>query len=128
MDHVTDTHSIVWYFTDDPRLSRHALEVFEKTIREEVIIIPIVVLAEIMYISNKGKITLTFDETLQKINSYENFIVAPLDLEILKVAEKIKLNLEMHDKLIVATTLYYNASLITRDPLITKSGACTTIW
>lgn len=128
MDHVTDTHSIVWYFTDDPRLSRHALEVFEKTIREEVIIIPIVVLAEIMYISNKGKITLTFDETLQKINSYENFIVAPLDLEILKVAEKIKLNLEMHDKLIVATTLYYNASLITRDPLITKSGTCTTIW
>jgi predicted nucleic acid-binding protein len=54
MDYVTDTHPIVWYFTDDPRLSRHALEVFEKTIREEVIIIPIIVLAEIMYISNKG--------------------------------------------------------------------------
>ena len=128
MDYITDTHSIVWYFTEDPRLSRHALKVFEKTVREEVIIIPVVVLAEIMYISNKGKITLTFNETLQKINSYENFIVAPLDLEILKVAEKIKLNLEMHDKLIVATTLYYNASLITRDPLITKSGICTTIW
>jgi len=128
MDHVTDTHSIVWYFTDDPRLSRRALEVFEKTIKEGAIIIPTVVLAEIMYIAGKGKITLTFDETLQKIDSYENFIVAALDLEILKVAEKIKLNLEMHDKLIAATTLYYNASLITRDPLITKSGACTTIW
>ena len=128
MDHVTDTHSIVWYFTDDPRLSRRALEVFEKTIKEGAIIIPTVVLAEIMYIADKGKITLTFDETLQKIGSYENFIVAALDLEILKVAEKIKLNLEMHDKLIAATTLYYNASLITRDPLITKSGVCTTIW
>ena len=128
MDHITDTHSIVWYFTDDPRLSRRALEVFEKTIKEGAIIIPTVVLAEIMYIAGKGKITLTFVETLQKIDSYENFIVAALDLEILKVAEKIKLNLEMHDKLIAATTLYYNASLITRDPLITKSGACTTIW
>jgi PIN domain nuclease of toxin-antitoxin system len=128
MDHVTDTHSIVWYFTDDPRLSRRALEVFEKTIKEGAIIIPAVVLAEIMYIAGKGKITLTFDETLQKIDSYENFSVAALDLEILKVAEKIKLNLEMHDKLIAATTLYYNASLITRDPLITKSGVCTTIW
>ena len=128
MDHVTDTHSIVWYFTDDPRLSRCALEVFEKTIKEGAIIIPTVVLAEIIYIAGKGKITLTFDETLQKIDSYENFIVAALDLEILKVAEKIKLNLEMHDKLIAATALYYNASLITRDPLITKSGACTTIW
>jgi len=128
MDYVTDTHSIVWYFTDDPRLSRRALEVFEKTIKEGAIIIPTVVLAEIMYIAGKGKITLTFDETLQKIDSYENFSVAALDLEILKVAEKIKLNLEMHDKLIAATTLYYNASLITRDPLITKSGVCTTIW
>jgi predicted nucleic acid-binding protein len=128
MDHVTDTHSIVWYFTDDPRLSRRALEVYEKTIKEGAIIIPTVVLAEIMYIAGKGKITLTFVETLQKIDSYENFIVPALDLEILKVAEKIKLNLEMHDKLIAATTLYYNASLITRDPLITKSGACTTIW
>ena len=128
MDHVTDTHSIVWYFTDDPRLSRRALEVFEKTIKEGAIIIPTVVLAEIMYIAGKGKITLTFDETLQKIDSYENFIVAALDLEILKVAEKIKVDLEMHDKLIAATALYYNASLITRDPLITKSGACTTIW
>jgi len=41
MNYVTDTHSIVWYFTDDPRLSRRALDVFEKTIREGVIIIPI---------------------------------------------------------------------------------------
>ena len=128
MDHVTDTHSIVWYFTDDTRLSRRALDVFEKTIREGVIIIPTVVLAEIMYIAGKGKITLTFDETLQKIDSYENFIVAALDVKILKVAEKIKVNLEMHDKLIAATALYDNASLITRDPLIIKSGACTTIW
>ena len=128
MDHVIDTHSIVWYFTDDTRLSRRALDVFEKTIREGVIIIPTVVLAEIMYIAGKGKITLTFDETLQKIDSYENFIVAALDVKILKVAEKIKVNLEMHDKLIAATALYDNASLITRDPLIIKSGACTTIW
>jgi PIN domain nuclease of toxin-antitoxin system len=128
MDHVTDTHSIVWYFTDDARLSRRALEAFEKTIKEGAIIIPAMVLAEIMYVAGKGKITLTFDETLQKINSYENFIVAALDLEILKEAEKIKAGLEMHDRLIVATTLYYKASLITRDPLITKSGACTTIW
>jgi PIN domain nuclease of toxin-antitoxin system len=128
MDYVTDTHSIVWYFTDDPRLSRRALEVFEKTTREGVIIIPTVVLAEILYIAGKGKITLTLDETLQKIDSYENFIVAALDVQILKVAEKIKVDLEMHDKLIAATALYYNASLITRDPSITKSGACTTIW
>lgn len=128
MDHVTDTHSIVWYFTDDPHLSARALEAFEKTIKEGAIIIPTVVLAEIMYIAGKGKITLTFDKTLQKIDSYENFIVASLDVHILRVAEKIRINLEIHDKLIAATTLYYNASLITKDPLITKSGVCKVTW
>ncbi len=128
MDYVTDTHSIVWYFTDDSRLSARALEAIENTIKEGSIIIPTVVLAEIMYIASRGKITLTFDETLQKIHSYQNFFVAPLDIEILKVADKIKVDLEMHDKLIAATAIYYNASLITKDPSITKSEVCSVIW
>jgi PIN domain nuclease of toxin-antitoxin system len=72
MDHVTDTHSIVWYFTDDTRLSRRALDVFEKTIREGVIIIPTVVLAEIMYIAGKGKITLTVTPQLLVVNALGN--------------------------------------------------------
>ncbi|MGQ9638775.1 MAG: PIN domain-containing protein [Thermodesulfobacteriota bacterium] len=55
MDYVTDTHSLVWYFTEDPRLSKQALEAFEETDREGVIIIPAVVLAEIMFIAKKGK-------------------------------------------------------------------------
>ena len=60
MDYVTDTHSILWYFTQDPRLSKRALEEFEGTVREGFIIIPAVVLAEIMFIAKKGRITLTF--------------------------------------------------------------------
>jgi PIN domain nuclease of toxin-antitoxin system len=100
MDYVTDTHSIVWYFTEDPRLSKKALEAFESTIKEGVIIIPTVVLAEIMFISKKGKITLTFKETLKKIEEYENFDIAPLDVDILKVADRIEADLEMHDRLV----------------------------
>ena len=53
MDYVTDTHSILWYFTEDPRLSKRSLEVFEGTVREGFIIIPVVVLAEIMFIAKK---------------------------------------------------------------------------
>jgi len=128
MDYVTDTHSLVWYFTEDTRLSNKALKVFEETIKEGVIIIPSVVLAEIMFIVKKGKITLTFEETLKKIEEYENFDIAPLDIDILKVAEKIEADLEMHDKLIVATALCFNATLITKDRLITDTGLCKTVW
>ena len=56
MNYVTDTHSLVWYFTDD------------------------------------------------------------------------EADLEMHDKLIVATAICYDAALITRDEQITKSKTVKTVW
>jgi PIN domain nuclease of toxin-antitoxin system len=128
MDYVTDTHSLVWYFSDDSRLSKKALGVFEQTKQEGLIVVPSVVLAEIMFIAKKGKITLTFEESLNKIEEYENFDIAPLDADLLRVANNIEADMEMHDKLIVATALYFNAILITRDKLITDSGICSTIW
>ena len=67
MDYVTDTHSLVWYFTEDPRLSKKALEAFERTVEKNVIIVPTIVLAEIMFISKKGDVNITFEETLKKL-------------------------------------------------------------
>ncbi|HEC67543.1 MAG TPA: hypothetical protein ENI35_01815 [Candidatus Desulfofervidus auxilii] len=81
-----------------------------------------------MFISKKGKVTLTFEETLEKIEKYENFYIAPLDLDILKVADKIELDMEMHDKLIVATALCFGTTLITKDKLIRESGIVPTTW
>ena len=81
-----------------------------------------------MFIAKKGKITLTFEETLNKIEEYENFDLAPLNADILRVADKIEVDMEMHDRLIVATTLYFDATLITKDRLIRDTGICSTIW
>jgi PIN domain nuclease of toxin-antitoxin system len=128
MDFITDTHSLVWYFTEDPRLSKNAFEAFEGTIKEGTVVVPAVVLAEIMYIAKRGRITLTFEETLKKIEEYENFSVAPLDTDILKTADRIETDMEMHDKLIVATALYYEAKLITRDEQIRKAGIVPVVW
>src|SRR3990170_8547084 len=108
MYYVTDTHSLVWYFTDVPDLSKKALQIFEGTISKGTIIVPAVVLAEIMFISKKGRINLTFEETLNKIKEYENFEIAPLDIDILVIADKIEANMEMHDRLIIATALYFD--------------------
>jgi len=128
MDYVTDAHSLIWYFTDDPCLSQRAVEVFEGTAKEGIIIVPAVVLAEIMFIAKKGRIILTFEETLKKIEEYDNFYIAPLDINILRVADKIEMEMEMHDKLIVATALYFKATLITRDKRIKETGIVSIIW
>ncbi len=54
--------------------------------------------------------------------------IVPLDTDILKVADTFDVDLEMHDKLIVATALYFHATLITKDDLIKETKICSTIW
>ncbi len=128
MIYVTDTHSLVWYFTEDKHLSRKAFDAFESTIREGVIIIPSIVLAEIIYIYKKGRINLSFKETLQKLDYYNNFEIIPLDVNILKVVDELNINLEIHDKIIVASAIYFNAELITKDENIKKARIVSVIW
>ena len=128
MNYVADAHTIVWYFIGDPRLSQNARQAFEQTLTAGVIFIPTIVLAEIMYISQKGRISMTFEETLSHIEMYENFRIAALELDILKVAATISGDLEMHDRLIVATALHFDARLITRDEQITQSRVVNTVW
>jgi len=67
MDYVTDTHSLVWHFTEDRQLSENALAAFEETIEVGSIIVPTIVLAEVMYICQKGRVSLTFSETLVRL-------------------------------------------------------------
>jgi len=58
----------------------------------------------------------------------DNFEIAPLDMDVLRMANSIEADLEMHDKLIVAAALCYDAVLITRDDQITKSKTVKTVW
>lgn len=128
MHFITDTHSLVWYFTDDSRLGKKALETFEQTTKEGLILVPTLVLAEIMYIARKGRIPITFSETIKRIEGYDNYDIVPLDTDILKIADTLDVGMEMHDKLLVATTLYFHATLITKDDQINEARICSTIW
>jgi PIN domain nuclease of toxin-antitoxin system len=128
MNYVADTHSLVWYLTDDQRLGRRALKAFEGTVKVGQIIVPTVVLAEMLFIAKKGRVPLGFVETVARIEAMANFEIADLDLEVLKIADSIEAPLEMHDKLIVATALRFGVGLITKDEQITKSKTVKTIW
>ena len=67
-------------------------------------------------------------ENLKRIEDYDNFDIAALHVDILREVDKIEADLEMHDKLIVATSLYYKTALITKDQRIKEAGIVTTIW
>ncbi len=128
MDYVADTHSLVWYFTEDARLSKNALAAFEKSLDTGSIIVPTIVLAEVMYICQRGRISLTFSETLSRLEECDNFQTIPLNVDILRMADNIGVGLEMHDQLIIATTVYLGMPLITRDKRIRESKMVEIVW
>ena len=57
MNYVTDTHSLVWYFTDDQHLSKKALKSFESTVKEGQIIVSTAIRYEACLITRDEQIT-----------------------------------------------------------------------
>ena len=86
---------------------------------------------EIKYLYLHKRITVSFEDTLQKIESCANILVFPLDIS---VATTSPTTLDIHDAIIVGTTLQaveefgQTAVLVTIDEAITKSQLVPTIW
>lgn len=129
MPYVADTHALVWFFTNSRRLSQTALHIMrEADAGREVIFIPTIVLAELMSICKSGKTPLDFSTTLGRLEAGDNYQIIPLDLTIIKAANDIQAELEMHDRLIVATAQLLSVPVLTKDEMIVQSGALPVVW
>jgi predicted nucleic acid-binding protein len=127
--YVVDTHSLVWFITEDNKLSKEASQVLERAERAEVeVLIPTIVLAEITYIAQKKKVKITINEVLKRIQEGDGFAVVPFDFPIFQMVLKLPEDWEIHDRIIVATARYYRAQLITKDETLQKSGKIETVW
>ena len=119
MLYVADTHALVKYLlANAPKNIGFALESCEKG--EAITFIPTIVLAECFYLISRGKIALNFKELLERIEKNPSMLVVPFNMDILKLFPKISLR-EIHDQIIVATTKYLGAVLLSQDEEIIKS-------
>lgn len=50
-----------------------------------------------------------------------------LDMDIVGISETVQ-GLELHDRLIVATALFLNVPILTRDQVIKDAGVVSVIW
>jgi PIN domain nuclease of toxin-antitoxin system len=129
MNFVTDTHALIWWFTDSPRLSSKASEIFEKCEKgENVIFIPSIVIAESLSIFDKKRVSFNFKNLFRKINDSENFVLIALDYPILQKMIALKEIPELHDKIIISTAKYLNLPLITKDNSLRNLTSIKTIW
>ncbi len=121
MDLTIDTHPLVWYLEGNQKLSTKAFNAIRQAEKNGLIYIPIIVLMEILYLNEKRKISLNFNNLLESINTSINYQIIPFDYEIL-MATKLLSGLEMHDRIILATALLTKTPLITKDRQLTESG------
>ena len=126
---VTDTHPWVWFLTANTRLSSNAKARLADPFN--IVIVPTIVMMEIRYLYQHKRITLSFEEALQQIETSENILLYPLDLSIVNLAP---ITLDIHDAIIVGTTLNLTAelgqtvSLVTVDKTISDSKLVPVIW
>lgn len=69
MIYVTDTHSFLWYLSNDERLSKNAKFVFDGAESgDNVILVPTIVLAESLYVIEEKKFpSILFKDLIKKI-------------------------------------------------------------
>src|SRR6266849_7319333 len=97
---VVDTHTLVWFLSRSPRLSRAAHAILrDPTVY---LIIPAIVLTEIKYLGSRGRFAQTLDDVLHVISTDPRCLVYPIDLRVVQQAPAI---LDIHDSLIVGTAL-----------------------
>jgi len=125
---VVDTMAIVLYL-EQRRLSSTVKILFEQTEQNQVnIFIPAMVLAEVLYLSEKGRIFIGINDIKQLIANYSHFQICSLDFSIIEATYKINDIKELHDRVIAATAFHLDVPLITNDPIIAQSQFVETIW
>ena len=129
MFYVSDTHSFLWYLSEDEKLGNNAKSVFDEAENGNVVIIvPTIVLAESLYIIEKQKFNMKFVDILKKLSIGWNYTTMPLDMDVIRRIEELRKLPELHDRIIVASANIIGASLITNDEAIKKSDYVKTIW
>ena len=129
---VTDTHALIWYLENDPRLGPDASRVFDDCDRGQAIVhVPTMCLIEIVYLQEKGRIPIhlktAFENKLKAGAS--GLVVADLTAGVVDALARIPRTEvpEMPDRIIAATALHLGLPLMSRDHRI-RASIVTTIW
>ena len=129
MNFVTDTHALLWWFTDSPKIGPKASAIYNGCEKGEIIIfIPTIVIAEALSIFDKRRVSFDFKKLFKRIHDSENFVLVALDYPILQEMVDLKDVPELHDKIVVSTAKYLSLPIITKDRVIQELSGVETIW
>jgi PIN domain nuclease of toxin-antitoxin system len=121
---VLDTHVLLWYFLDDPRLPVTTRDLM--TARPRDMHVPSVCLWEAMMLAETGRISLPkgkADRLLRKYLSESGFTEAPLTADIALLSRTLAFNhADPADRFIAATAKMLGFPLATSDAMLRGLG------
>ncbi len=125
---VTDTIGLVLRL-EQRRTGRTARATFEAMESGTTVIhVPALVFAEILYLSEKRRISISVHSVMDYLTRFPNCRESSLNLAVIQSAAEITDIPELHDRLIAGTARTLNLPLITNDPVIQASTLVRTLW
>jgi PIN domain nuclease of toxin-antitoxin system len=129
---VADTHTVLWYLYDDPRLSQAAEELMDAIdAAGDQIAVSSIALAEMIYLTEKGRIAAeALERVLTALDQPDATLVdVPFDRTIAEEMQHVERSQvpELPDRIVAATGLHLGVPVISRDHKI-RSSIVTTVW
>lgn len=125
---MSQTPSPVLYL-EKRKLGATAAKIFDSAEDGNTIVhVPAMVLAEILYLSEKSRISTSLKDVFQLLEDFPSFRDFAISGSVLASAAEIVDIPELHDRLISAAARLLNLNLITNDPKMEASAFVKTIW
>jgi predicted nucleic acid-binding protein len=125
---VTDAMGLVLHL-EQRRMSAAARAIFHAADAGGAeILIPGLVFAEIMYLSERRRISLTLSDVAGFLAAHPAYHELPLSLDVVRAAAEITDVPELHDRLIAGVARLFDLDLLTNDPVIHASALVRAIW
>ncbi len=129
---VLDTHTWVWWVSNPEKLSISARERIEKAATNKRIFISSISAWEVAMLVARGRLKLTMDvkEWISKSESLPFFHFVPVTNQIAVKSVNLpgKLHSDPADRIIIATAIIQEATLITADDKILEYPHVETLW
>ncbi|PIU71886.1 hypothetical protein CO176_00600 [Candidatus Woesebacteria bacterium CG_4_9_14_3_um_filter_39_10] len=122
-----DTHPLVWYYRESKTLSEKAKLILDEAFSGDLVaFVPSIVLLEAFHISLKDS-KFVFSEFVGFLKKAE-FIIIPLEEEVLKTCFGLPKEINIHDRIVIATAKISGSRLVTKDRALRSLFPLETIW
>lgn len=129
MNYLADTVAIVFHLRRQSKLGEESGRILrEADLGMHHVYISAISLMEVLYLAEARRISLPLNDLIRKIEKSVNYSVAPVDSTIVGAAQSVDDVPELHDRILVATAVYYQVPILTPDRAITASRFAKAIW